>query len=93
MSNSSKASLIGICSTAACKDSTILINCSNEISFFDDYSITEVIAQSHVTQKWEDKFALADRCKAEFLELAICVKVRKIIRESSVNGYDKNTKP
>ncbi|MEE0946332.1 MAG: hypothetical protein U0M42_05855 [Acutalibacteraceae bacterium] len=63
-----------------------------EIQFFDDYSITEVIARSRVTQKWEDKFALADKCKAEFLELSICEKAIKIIRESSVNEYDKKTK-
>lgn len=62
------------------------------IEFFDDCSITEVIDRSRVTQKWEDKFALADKCKAEFLELPICKKAIKIIRESSVNEYDKKTK-
>ena len=59
-----------------------------EIPFFDDYSITEVIDRSHVTQKWEDKFALADKCKAEFLGLSICAEVRDIIRKSSINEYD-----
>ena len=40
----------------------------------------------------EIAFALADKCKAEFLELSICEKAIKIIRESSVNEYDKKTK-
>lgn len=62
-----------------------------EIQFFDDHSITEVIDHSRVTQKWENKFALADKCKSEFLELSISKKAREIIRASSINEYDKNT--
>ena len=61
-----------------------------EIQFFEDYSIIEVIDRSHITHKWEDKFALADKCKTEFLKLPICQEARKIISESSVNEYVKN---
>ena len=62
------------------------------IEFFNDCSITEVIERSRVTQKWEEKFALADKCKAEFLSLSICEEAKEIIRGSSVNEYDKNNK-
>ncbi|MBE5868165.1 MAG: hypothetical protein E7293_04285 [Lachnospiraceae bacterium] len=62
------------------------------IEFFDDCSITEVIDRSRVTQKWEEKFALADKCKTEFLNLSICEEAREIIRGSSVNEYDKKNK-
>lgn len=62
------------------------------IEFFDDCSITEVIDRSRVTQKWEEKFALADKCKTEFLNLSICEEAREIIRDSSVNEYDKKNK-
>lgn len=63
-----------------------------EIQFFDDYSITEVIDRSHVTQKWEDKFALADKCKAEFLNLSVCIKAKKLLQESNVNTNGRKSK-
>lgn len=40
----------------------------------------------------EEKFALADKCKTEFLNLSICEEAREIIRGSSVNEYDKKNK-
>ena len=70
------------------KNYTKLYYTDAEIHFFDDYSITTVIAKSHITQEWKDKFTLADKCKAEFLDLSICEEVKEIIRESSVNVYD-----
>lgn len=63
-----------------------------EINFFDDYSITKVIENSRITREWEEKFVFADNCKTAFLKLPICTKARDIIRESSINEYDKNSK-
>lgn len=59
-----------------------------QIEFFSDHSITEVIDKSHVSQEWDEKFALADKCRAEFLKLPISQKARDIIRESNINEYD-----
>lgn len=59
-----------------------------QIEFFSDHSITEVIDKSHVSQEWDEKFALADKCRAEFLKLPISQKARDIIRESNTNEYD-----
>ena len=74
------------------KDYTKLYYTKEPIEFFDDCSITEVIDRSRVTRKWEEKFALADKCKDEFLSLPICEEAREIIRSSSVNEYDKKNK-
>lgn len=63
-----------------------------DIAFFDDYTIAKVIEKSGVTQKWKDKFAIADKCKAEFLALSICEDAKAIIFESSINEYDKKSK-
>lgn len=62
---------------------------SKKIAFFDDYSVEEVIKNSKITKEWEAKFKNADRCKSEFLNLPICKKVQVIMKESSVNEYDK----
>lgn len=58
------------------------------IEFFADHSITEVIDKSHVSQEWDERFALADKCRAEFLRLPISQKARDIIRESNINEYN-----
>lgn len=65
---------------------------NRKIVFFDDYSIDKIIEVSIVSQQWEAKFEMADKCKEEFLNLSICKKVTKLICESSVNEYDKKTK-
>lgn len=60
-----------------------------EIAFFEDCTTTEIIESSEIAKKWEEKFRLANKCKQEFLNLAICKKVTKIIRDSSVNEFDR----
>ena len=60
-----------------------------EIAFFEDCTITEIIESSEIAKKWEEKFRMANKCKQEFLNLAICKKVTKIIRDSSVNEFDR----
>lgn len=62
---------------------------NKKIKFFDDYSIEKIIELSIVAQEWKNKFETADKYKSEFLNLSICKKVTQIIRESSVNEYDK----
>ena len=62
---------------------------NKKITFFDDYTIGEIVELSMVAQEWKNKFQLADKCKSEFLSLSMCKKVTKIISESSVNEYDK----
>lgn len=62
---------------------------NKKITFFDDYTVDKVIELSIVAQEWKSKFETADKCKSEFLNLSICKKVTQIIRESSVNEYDK----
>ena len=58
-----------------------------KIVYFEDYSIEKVIELSEVSKKWNEKFRLADECKEDFLNLAICEKVKNIIDEASVNEY------
>lgn len=58
------------------------------IEFFSDCSITEVIGKSHVSREWDEKFALVEKCRAEFLKLPISQKARDIIRESNINEYN-----
>lgn len=53
-----------------------------EISFFDDYSVEKVIAQSDVTKKWRERFEAVNRSKEDFLALPICKKAIKILNES-----------
>ena len=74
------------------KDYTKKYYTDKDIDFFDDYSIVEVIKRSCVTQDWDDRFALADKCKSEFLTLPICEKAKTIIHESSVNEYENKRK-
>lgn len=63
-----------------------------EIRFFEDYSIQKIIDISEVSQKWKERFELADEKREEFLKLSICMKVKDIIDEASVNKYvDRKT--
>ncbi len=63
-----------------------------KITFFDDYSIDKVIESSEITQKWDNRFQIANKSKEEFLELPICKKITKIINKSSVNEHVKSKK-
>lgn len=62
---------------------------NKKIAFFDDYPIEKVIEMSLITHRWKDKFELAEKCKADFLNLSICKRTTKIISQSSVNEYDQ----
>ena len=44
---------------------------------------------SLITHRWKDKFELAEKCKADFLNLSIYKRTTKIISQSSVNEYDQ----
>lgn len=52
-----------------------------EIDWFEDYSIEQVIAKSQISQKWKDRFQLMEDRKEQFMSLSISKKVLKILAE------------
>ena len=48
---------------------------SEEIIFFDDYTITEVLKKSKICVKWDNNFSEMERAKKAFLDLNIVKKL------------------
>lgn len=44
---------------------------SKKITYFDDYTLKQVLKQSEVRKKWDKKFDSVNRAKREFMELKI----------------------
>lgn len=55
-----------------------------QIIFFEDYTVEQVINLSEVTKKWKDRFEALEKSKKEFLELRISKEALKIVNESKL---------